>query len=66
MISVKVTRNHAIFAALSIMLLGTAIASSHMVSAKNTSASTLTSTQRPSLGVSSTTNQINCCNYTDR
>ena len=58
--TVLLARNHAIFVVLAIIL-STAIASSQMASAKNTTVSTspLTSTQRLSLAASSTTNQTN-------
>jgi nitrous oxide reductase len=57
---VLLTRNHAIFVILSIILVSTAVASSQMASAKNTEASTspFTSTQRQ-VAASNTPNQTN-------
>src|SRR5215831_1605456 len=58
--TVLLARNHAIFVVLAIIL-STAIASSQMASAKNTTVSTslFTSTKRLTLDASSTTNQTN-------
>jgi nitrous oxide reductase len=58
---VLLIRNHAIFVILSTILVSTAVASSQMASAKNTTASTLpfASTQRLPLAASSNPNQAN-------
>ena len=59
--TVLLARNHAIFLILSIILVSSAVASSQMVNAKNTTAPTspFTSTQRLPLAASSTQNQTN-------
>lgn len=59
MIPVNVTRYHAIIIVLSLILMSTAITSSQLASAKDTSSSTLTSTQKASPVVSNTTHQTN-------
>src|SRR5215469_2564446 len=55
--TVFLTRNHAIFVAISIILVSTAVPSSQMASAKNTTASTSPFTQRLPLPTSRTPNQ---------
>ena len=57
--TVLLARNHAIFLILSIILVSSAVASSQMADAKNTTASTSPSTQRLALAASSTANETN-------